>query len=96
LEGVPPNITVQDVETALRSIDGVLSVHDLHVWSLCSHLNALSGHLALAPEHMANQYRVLEETGKILKDRFGIVHTTLQVESNSWPSIDRAIGHINA
>ena len=70
-------------------VQGVLSVHDLHVWSICSHLNALSGHVLLGAEQMHNQHQVLEVIGQTLKDRFGISHTTIQVESKAWPNMER-------
>jgi cobalt-zinc-cadmium efflux system protein len=89
LEGVPKGIEVGAVEREIQRVPGVLSVHDLHVWSICSHLNALSGHVLLGPDHMNNQCQVLEVIGKTLKDRFGIAHTTIQVESKGWPNMER-------
>jgi cobalt-zinc-cadmium efflux system protein len=94
LEGVPANIQVNDVEQHILGVEGVDSVHDLHVWSICSHLNALSGHVLLAPEHMGAQHQVLEQIGNLLKQRFGIVHTTVQVESKAWPRLDEGIGQV--
>jgi cobalt-zinc-cadmium efflux system protein len=67
----------------------VVSVHDLHVWSICSHLNALSGHVLLGDEEMRNQHDVLERIGQVLKANFGIEHTTIQVESKAWPTMER-------
>jgi len=89
LEGVPKGIEVSAVEKEIMQVRGVLSVHDLHVWSICSHLNALSGHVLLGAEQMHNQHQVLEVIGQTLKDRFGIAHTTIQVESKAWPNMER-------
>jgi cobalt-zinc-cadmium efflux system protein len=94
LEGVPPDITVGDVESDILKISGIVSVHDLHVWSICSHLNSLSGHILLGSDRMASQREVLESIGKLLKERFNIVHTTIQVESNSWPNMEGEIGQV--
>jgi cobalt-zinc-cadmium efflux system protein len=91
LEGVPRNIDVAQVEKEIVAIAGVSSVHDLHVWSICSHINALSGHVLLAADEMANQHAVLERIGHLVKERFGIVHSTIQVESKAWPSIDEEL-----
>lgn len=96
LEGVPPGIKVTEVESEITQIPGVLSVHDLHVWSICSHLSALSGHVLLREEQMHEQHRVLEDIGRNVKSRFGISHTTIQVESKSWPmaeEMERAGNH---
>jgi cobalt-zinc-cadmium efflux system protein len=87
LEGVPRHIQVAVVERDILGVDGVVSVHDLHVWSICSHLNALSGHVLLFPERMRDQQNVLEKISRSLKDHFGITHTTIQVESKDWPSV---------
>jgi cobalt-zinc-cadmium efflux system protein len=89
LEGVPAGIRVPDVETEILRVPGVLSVHDLHVWSICSHLNSLSGHVLIGTEQMPQQQAVLEGIGRVLKARFGIEHTTIQVESKAWPDLDR-------
>jgi cobalt-zinc-cadmium efflux system protein len=86
LEGVPPGIQVSDVEKSILNVSGVDSVHDLHVWSICSHLRALSGHVLVREELLPRQHSILETIGKTLKDRFGIAHTTIQVESKAWPS----------
>jgi cobalt-zinc-cadmium efflux system protein len=82
LEGVPRGILVADVEQEIRRTDGVVSIHDLHVWSICSHLNALSGHVLVSPPHLPRQDQVLEGINRNLKERFGISHTTIQVESS--------------
>lgn len=84
LEGAPKGIRVTAVEQEIMRIEGVLSVHDLHVWSICSHLSALSGHVLLGPECMPSQHMVLDRISQNLKDHFGIAHTTIQVESNAW------------
>jgi cobalt-zinc-cadmium efflux system protein len=90
LESVPRGISVSAVEAEMKSVQGVVSVHDLHVWSICSHLKALSGHVLLAPGDMGRQGAVLEGINRGLKERFGITHSTIQVESKAWP--EGAIG----
>jgi cobalt-zinc-cadmium efflux system protein len=92
LEGVPRDIDVAVVEREILGVPGVVSVHDLHVWSICSHLNALSGHVLLASEQMGRQHAVLERIGRLLKERFRITHTTIQVESKAWPRMDETLG----
>jgi cobalt-zinc-cadmium efflux system protein len=88
LEGVPRGIQVAAVEQEMKRVDGVLSVHDLHVWSICSHLKALSGHVLVTPRQMQRQDAVLESINRGLKERFGIEHTTIQVESKAWPNVE--------
>jgi cobalt-zinc-cadmium efflux system protein len=92
LEGVPRGVKLVDVEQEMKTVAGVESVHDLHVWSICSHLKALSGHVMLAQGSMPQQETVLASINRQLKQRFGISHTTIQVESQAWPNIEQAQG----
>ena len=61
---------------------GVAAVHDLHVWTLTSGLDAASGHLGLAAG--ADLGEVLREASDLLADEFGITHATLQCEPPGW------------
>jgi cobalt-zinc-cadmium efflux system protein len=90
LEAVPHGIQAAAVEQTIRGVEGVISVHDLHVWSICSHLKALSGHVTVSPNDMAHQDRVLEGINRSVKESYGISHTTIQVESKAWPEIEQA------
>jgi cobalt-zinc-cadmium efflux system protein len=89
LEGVPRGIQVGEVENEIKKVEGVLSVHDLHIWSICSHLKALSGHVLVHPNGLSRQDIVLEGINHNLKQRFGIEHTTIQVESKAWPELEQ-------
>jgi len=77
LEAVPRHIDLAEVRDAIRQIDGVDEVHDLHVWTLTSGLIAMSGHAVVPhPEH--NQ-AVLRDIHLRMRD-FGISHITVQLE----------------
>lgn len=78
LEGVPPNINLDDVERALLKIPGVVKVHDLHVWTLTSGVDSMSAHVIV--KKSADSRRILNEVQSIAKDTFGIQHTTIQVD----------------
>jgi cobalt-zinc-cadmium efflux system protein len=80
LEGVPRGLSVGEVATAIKEVAGVGDVHHLHVWTICSHILALSGHLDILPDHKGAQARVLRAVEEMLAERFHITHTTLQVE----------------
>jgi cobalt-zinc-cadmium efflux system protein len=79
LEGAPPHLDVSEIESALCAAPGVQRVHDLHVWTLTSGREAMSAHVVVAPD--ASKDRILEDLHVILHARFGIDHTTLQVET---------------
>ncbi len=78
LEGAPASMNVADVEAALRAIDGVAEVHDLHVWTITSGLISLSAHVVL--HDAADAQATLEMIKSVLKDKFAIQHTTIQIE----------------
>lgn len=78
MEGAPPHIDVDAVRAALIGTPGVLDVHDLHVWTITSNMVAMSGHVVVAEgEPHADMLRRL---AALLHGRFGIAHTTIQVE----------------
>ena len=79
LEGVPEGIDFAAVASALRQIDGVKDVHDLHIWALGSDRPALSAHLVLAGSGPGRDAR--EVAARMLADTFHIQHVTLQIES---------------
>lgn len=80
LAGVPSGIDVDVVEAELAELDGVETVHDLHVWPLSTTETALTAHL-VAPG-VASTDALLQEARRMLHDRFRIEHCTLQIERN--------------
>jgi len=92
LESSPRELDLARVEAAIRSVAGVEAVHDLHVWSLTSGVNSLSGHLRVKPDRLAQADRIIGEARRALEGRFGIVHTTLQVESEHCGGVICVLG----
>ena len=80
LEGTPRGIKLERVESALRAIDGVNDVHDLHVWSIGSETHALSCHIAIADIPPSVSERILRDVKERLHIDFRIDHTTIQFE----------------
>lgn len=78
MEGVPAGMRLEEVGAALRSLDGVRAVHDLHVWNISSGQSALSAHVEL--QDLDNWPSVLESARRLLQSRFHISHVTLQPE----------------
>lgn len=79
LEAVPNHIDLEDVGGTLSGIANVVSVHDLHIWSLSSGTIALSAHLDV--EDLSHWSGVLAEARRLLAQRYGIRHVTLQPET---------------
>ncbi len=80
LENSPRNADAQTVAAHLRGLASVKDIHDMHIWSLCSHYCALSAHIVLDENTTLPPDRILEEINAALQTHFGITHTTLQLE----------------
>jgi cobalt-zinc-cadmium efflux system protein len=78
LDSVPSGVEFQKVGKALARIDGVRSVHDLHVWSMVPGRNAVSAHVLV--DRIERWPHVLREARRVLARDFGIDHVTLQPE----------------
>jgi cobalt-zinc-cadmium efflux system protein len=78
LEAAPRGIDPEQVGRAMAAHDGVVEVHDLHVWQIASGFPALSAHVVVAADEDCHARR--RELAGVLRERFGIAHATLQVE----------------
>lgn len=81
LDAVPTGTDLDAIEAALDMVPGVVRAHHLHAWPLSTTETAFTAHLAVAPGSDAS--RVLAMAGAVLHDRFGVQHSTLQVEPDS-------------
>ena len=80
LEGKPRGIELGAVTTAIGQVEGVLDVHDLHIWSLGSESHALSSHVLIEDMPPSRSGEILHCINHLLADRFHIHHTTVQFE----------------
>ncbi len=80
LEGTPRGMKLDRIEAAMRSVEGVNDVHDLHVWSIGSETHALSCHIAIADIPPSVSERILRDVKDCLHHEFRIDHTTIQFE----------------
>jgi len=79
MEGVPLHLSLEEIGREMAALPGVVSVHDLHVWSVASEKIMLSAHLVV--EDLQAWPTVLENSRKLLHERFEIGHVTLQPET---------------
>src|SRR5581483_8298456 len=86
LEAAPEGVRPEDVAAAIHEHAGVSSLHDLHVWEISSGFPSLSAHVLVGREEDGHQVRRELET--MLHRRFGLEHTTLQVEHTSDRLLD--------
>jgi cobalt-zinc-cadmium efflux system protein len=81
LEGTPAHLNLADVEQAMLAVEGAAAVHDLHIWTITSGVDALSAHVVLDPAiEPVSADTLVERMAAVVKERFGIGHTTIQVE----------------
>lgn len=78
MEGTPTDLSITDIEKCLTSLEGVINIHDLHVWTITSGFPALSCHLVVE-EHI-DRDELLKEAAKLLNEKFSIEHSTIQME----------------
>ena len=85
MEGVPLHLSLPEVGQAMAKVDGVRSVHDLHIWSLSSNRIALSAHVVISD--LACWENTLATLRELLEERFHIDHVTLQPEMPAGVSV---------
>lgn len=61
MEGVPSGLSMEQIVGAIRELPGVENLHRVHVWSICSHIRALSAHLTVDPSHSGAPQRVIDD-----------------------------------
>jgi len=77
-------LDVKSIERDMKKIDGVKGVHDVHVWSISSDIYALSSHIIVDSDAGING--IIQDINKMLKERYNIVHTTIQSECDRCAS----------
>ncbi|HTT37550.1 MAG TPA: cation diffusion facilitator family transporter [Burkholderiales bacterium] len=92
MEGVPRSMRLEEVGRVLAGIEGVRSVHDLHIWDISAGRPALSAHMNVSD--LAAWPAILEQARQLLHRRFGIDHITLQPEvgAGSGPKVIKILG----
>ena len=87
LEAAPSGMILGELTRVIRSVEGVVDLHDLHVWSITSGMPALSGHLVVQDRFLSESDELLNRIKQVLEERFGICHTTLQLESERYVEV---------
>jgi len=80
LEGTPRGVELNHIRAGMESVEGVMNVHDLHVWSLGSQSNALACHVTIADIPPSESACILVKLNHVLRDHFNIHHSTIQFE----------------
>jgi len=80
LEGMPRGVSLAEIRSSMEAVEGVVNVHDLHVWSLGSHSRALACHVTIADIPPSESACILVKLNHVLRDHHFISHTTVQFE----------------
>lgn len=86
LEAVPKHVETAQVLDFIKSIPGVNEVHDIHIWTITSNIYALSAHLVIDDQMVSKSLDIVKMVRQELAERYGISHTTLQLECESCPT----------
>jgi cobalt-zinc-cadmium efflux system protein len=86
VQAAPPGTDIDALRADLAAVDGVIDVHDLHVWTLTSDMDVASAHLMVG--RATDHHTVLDRARDVLRDRYGIGHATLQVEPEDHTGCD--------
>lgn len=78
IQAAPPDVSMAAVQADLAGIEGVVDVHDVHVWTLTSAMEVASAHLMIGVD--VDAHAVLDRARDLLAERYGVDHATLQVE----------------
>jgi cobalt-zinc-cadmium efflux system protein len=91
LEGAPSELDTREILATLKELDGVVDVHDLHVWTISTGMDALSGHVVVRDQMLSESNKLLSEINTVLAERYNITHTTIQMEHEREISFRRTI-----
>jgi cobalt-zinc-cadmium efflux system protein len=80
LESTPRDVDVQSLVKDIAQVDGVLGVHDIHVWSLTQSLRTMSAHILTDDLHISAGAEIQRQITEVLQHRYNIAHATLQLE----------------
>lgn len=91
LEFAPKHVNADELKQIMMQIEGVKGVHDIHIWSICSNIHAMSAHVLVDRIHVQQTEILINNISKLARDRFRILHTTLQFECAECMPVE--IGH---
>jgi cobalt-zinc-cadmium efflux system protein len=91
LESVPDHARLPLVRESITACDGVVDVHDLHVWTIGSGSHVLSAHVVLEDRRLSEATAILNRITAAMHDDFGIAHVTVQFECESCEADDRVV-----
>ncbi|WP_428700580.1 cation diffusion facilitator family transporter [Staphylococcus coagulans] len=90
MESVPEHLDTDEIMETMKSVDQVLDVHEFHLWSITTVHYSLSAHVVLDSRSSEDAYQTINELETLLKEKYGLAHTTLQIEHLVINHLDEA------
>ena len=91
LEFAPKHVDVDTLKKVIMEFEGIKGVHDIHVWSICSNIHAMSAHVLVDRIHVQQTEELIMKINRAVRERFQIIHTTLQFECAECVPVE--LGH---
>src|SRR5580698_269991 len=91
LEGTPRDVSIPEIRAGMEAVEGVINVHDLHVWSLGSNSRALACHVTIDDIPPSESACILVKLNHVLRDHFRISHTTIQFEHTRCAELEGCV-----
>jgi cobalt-zinc-cadmium efflux system protein len=91
LEGTPRGVAIGEIRSGMEAVEGVINVHDLHVWCLGSQSSALACHVTIADIPPSESACILVKLNHVLRDHFHISHTTIQFEHEGCEELEGCV-----
>lgn len=91
MESVPTEFNLKDIQNDLKSLPYVKDIHDLHIWSITSYFPILTAHIVINEEN--REQEILTQANELLKNKYKIEHSTLQIETTYHNNCGQANGN---
>ncbi|MGH7660707.1 MAG: cation diffusion facilitator family transporter [Vulcanimicrobiaceae bacterium] len=91
LESAPAHVDIERLQKRICRVEGVVGVHDLHVWTLGTANYALSAHILLPDRNISDATQILQTVDRAVRDEFSISHVTVQFECESCAVDERIV-----
>ncbi|OLS05786.1 cation transporter [Staphylococcus warneri] len=81
MESVPEEYNTDEIIVSMKEINGVIDIHEFHLWNITTNHSSLSAHVVLSDKYVDSPYKTINEVSNLLKDKYGLEHVTLQIEN---------------
>ena len=81
MESVPEGYNTDEIIGSMKEINGVIYIHEFHLWNITTNHSSLSAHVVLSDKFVDSPYKTINEVSNLLKTKYGLEHVTLQIEN---------------